>query len=658
MNKFKLTNGTDTVNFLSGNESAGALIQSWEPESATYKDDGVVNSPIADGTRLAFKRWQWPTESIDFAVYRDTRALVISRIREIETLIQQAINFWDESHHENNPVWVEAFVDGEEGSRYALVIDARLVGRPNPYAQPFGMRAGGSSTGIMTLNFVRTHWQDQEPGSLSANIVQADNNYVSTNDIDQPVDLQTWVWASPMYNSDANINTITTFGNGGTGLSGNVYDTLTDFFVDWTVGDYVEFAAPALYRSIAFNIGNPASSALGLTFEYDTGAGFSTLTSMQDGTNGMTESGVMLFTPPGDWDTTTYAIRITLSAKNGVTSSPTRNPSTFREFSPNQPFFIVPGATTTGDIEDALKVKMFVPNIQSGLRKLVVGSRSLDRGGTDFLSYINISSDASANDAQVTVTAISGSFTSTHSSTDDLLLVTPGKEGLKVTDPGFPSAGEICDITINSSIADAYRGRFRVFVRVLFELSSAGYDDWYLYGYTSTSAGNYTNLIGETLYNRANYFTSTLSDLVYFDMGIADIYGQKNLATSVGGEDLVITLGGGVTNSDADTPAYMTLIDIILIPTDEIYFELDLEGREGYVVTIDSATDPVRTLCYLENDSGNFIGQVPLITPGKIETESGQDTRFYLIELNNIRSGNFNIFGVQVNRVKRYLGFR
>ena len=670
MNKLKLTNGTDTVNFLSGNEYSGVRIFDWTPEIATYKDQGVTtSSPLTDGRRLVMKRWEWPVESVDFVIYGASKANVISKMRQIDELLLQAANYWDESHHEGDPVWVEMRADGESASRYALVLNGSVVGRPNPFAQPYGQPDGGSSTGVMTLNILRTHWQDQIPGNVSDNVAQLTMSYSSPSSLSQP-GAEEWVYIGNYHNPLYNIDSITTYGAGGTGLWTSAYDTLTDYFVDWTVGDYIEFISDDPFYSVALDVGNPASTPLGLRVDYYNSdlAGWYEITE-SDGTFGMTQPGVI------SWDfdrisSPTFPahevtrVRIVLTATNGVGSSPGRKNSGFREFSPNRSYVTIPSATA-GDIQDVFSVSLLSYDYA---QRVYAGSRQTARG-SGFESTVNLTNVSGYSPAHITVTADSASFTSTFKSSNDLLSVaTSGTAPVygSTTLGGESTKTDMFTVTIDSAYLSEWQGKYRAFVRLITDES--GGEDY------SIVRMDLEQNIGPSGYNakasEAGVIAAAGSDLysaTHVDFGIISILDQKVLPVG-STADLSITLRAWRAES-ASTPK-MAFLELVLIPVDEMYFEHDVDfthnvdpNPDPLVYVADSAVDPsAYALYYLEDQDGTYLGPIPKPVDRQLAFESGQEANLYFFIVQNDQTtpdtSREIAHGVKVKRVKRYLYLR
>jgi hypothetical protein len=159
---FIITDGTTSIDLL---DAKSWTVKSWHPEMAQPKGGGIFrSSPLVDGRRLSMRKFDNAIESVTLVVSSTSENRLIYELQELSRLLQKATEYWTSSW-QNEPVWIEAQGPCEEERRYAIIMDYRMSGFNNPYAQPFFSAFSASAMDNIILSLERGHWQDVAPGS-------------------------------------------------------------------------------------------------------------------------------------------------------------------------------------------------------------------------------------------------------------------------------------------------------------------------------------------------------------------------------------------------------------------------------------------------------------------------------------------------------------
>ena len=157
-----VTDGTTSIDLLG---ARGWSIKSWFPEIAQPKGGGIFrSSPLVDGRRLSMRKFDNPIETLTMVLADEDQDSAIYELQELMRLLQKATEYWT-SNWQNEPVWLEAQGPRETERRYAIIMDYRLTGMNNPYAQPFFGPCTVAAMDNMILAIERGHWQDIIPGN-------------------------------------------------------------------------------------------------------------------------------------------------------------------------------------------------------------------------------------------------------------------------------------------------------------------------------------------------------------------------------------------------------------------------------------------------------------------------------------------------------------
>lgn len=160
----KITNGTDTVDLLAGQDEYGLHLAEWEPATAGYKGGGAFrDSPLAHGRRIVGKYFENVIETMTIAVKGNSADDMAFRLSQLRQLLEQASDYWI-APYPTTPVWLIAKASKETNTRYALVQQGRVATDKNYYATPFLQPGCDAAMPDLQLTIERGHWQSSEPG--------------------------------------------------------------------------------------------------------------------------------------------------------------------------------------------------------------------------------------------------------------------------------------------------------------------------------------------------------------------------------------------------------------------------------------------------------------------------------------------------------------
>lgn len=160
---FKITNGTDTVDFFGG----PFYLSNWRPAIAKYKSGGIfLDSPLATGRDLAYRTFDNATERIDLKMRADSADDAAYYTNKLMTLAEEAAEH-SLSGGAFDPVWIEVKASKESNTRYALVKKAELTDLENPFSQPFLQANCATVMDNLVLIVERGEWTSSPPGGTN-----------------------------------------------------------------------------------------------------------------------------------------------------------------------------------------------------------------------------------------------------------------------------------------------------------------------------------------------------------------------------------------------------------------------------------------------------------------------------------------------------------
>jgi hypothetical protein len=367
-------------------------------------------------------------------------------------------------------------------------------------------------------------------------------------------------------------------------LNDNVY-----FGTDTSLNDTGPF------NSLIFDLSTGASAATSytITIEYWNGA-WVTLTA-QDGTNQLSQIGLnaIVWEPPSDWATTSvngvtgYWVRARLSALTGAFTNPIQQ--TRDIYSVNTPYIEMASTETLGNVDSLALIQVANRSEGSGgtpalaTNRLLIGVKPYVNFES-FRAFLNFADEQNPSGVTVDETVDGDSATSFVAS----LSAATGRAIF--FDAGLATLSTMADrvtITLSTTIARAYYGTYRCFVRGKQTGGTAGEVTMRLKVITGSGGISY---LTDTQATRS----TTDHELIEFD-DVINIPVSSQFTSSELGDETSITLQIATSAADADFYAY----DLFLLPTDNFYVDaLDAANTaasaagNGERVTIDSISVP------------------------------------------------------------------
>lgn len=161
-----------TLRLISGNDSielmnaTGALYAGWAPSFAPYKSV-FADSAMADERRLVYQKKGSTIETISLHIRAQCQDDAIDLLRRIELILVEVRNYWTKPPSANiDPVYIKVKASNETNPRYAILLDGRVEGHGDPFAQPF-FGTGGAVLSDLSLLLERGQWSDEIPGQAT-----------------------------------------------------------------------------------------------------------------------------------------------------------------------------------------------------------------------------------------------------------------------------------------------------------------------------------------------------------------------------------------------------------------------------------------------------------------------------------------------------------
>lgn len=164
-----LSDGTTTLNFFDPVVN-GLKLYDWDPKTAQWKNGGVFqDSPISDGRRLRFRKYQTVEEDMKVYVVGSSADDVSAKLQALIDMLEDAVSYWEDKHS-NVPVTLASKANAETGTRYALVHSYTIGDLPYIYSGPLELGADADNIAYQSamaieLTIERGHWQSTIPGT-------------------------------------------------------------------------------------------------------------------------------------------------------------------------------------------------------------------------------------------------------------------------------------------------------------------------------------------------------------------------------------------------------------------------------------------------------------------------------------------------------------
>lgn len=162
--KLEISDGTTTVNLLTGSGQTGFSLRNWDPAVIQPKGGGVFqDSPLAAGRRLVYAVDATAVEDLTVDINDYDQDGLIAQAQDLMRLLLKA-RAYQSTEFQDEPVWIRARSNCETNDRYALIINWAIPQLSNPYAQPFVSASEISTMDEISLQLERGHWRANEPG--------------------------------------------------------------------------------------------------------------------------------------------------------------------------------------------------------------------------------------------------------------------------------------------------------------------------------------------------------------------------------------------------------------------------------------------------------------------------------------------------------------
>ena len=485
----EVSNGTDTVSFL--NEGSGFVLDSWFPKITQPKEGGIYkDSSLADGRQLAMIRYANVQEEFTLKITGSNPNALSRNLRKLRKLLNEANTYWL-SGFAYTPVWLAVKGKDEAYVRYSIVTGWSYPEENNPFHPPVGGTVVLPSMNNFEIMIERRPaWTPNQPGTdtaIKAGVTQSYDGRLLGNVDDAGV-------ADPTTAAEVFFSNKHTFTN------------LTDIYEDdaggWS-GNFLDLALPhrllpdvpvagdAIYFGIdtAVASSGPFSSLItdiktavtGVTGEWQywssVGPGWVQFgaNELADNTVGFTILGVLgvFWDHPANWITANLLAEEGGTAPNitgwwvryvvtGV-ASPTGGEQQNRNiYSVTWPYIEVQDDQITGELPALLRARIRNESNFSNDKAydkyidwLICGVRGVDRGA-DFTAYIPLADTQLISGQSI---ALGG-----NAAYIDDVRYSPRGRCIEFTPPA-PGVSGVFTVTLDNTIANQYKGRFRMFLR-------------------------------------------------------------------------------------------------------------------------------------------------------------------------------------------------
>jgi hypothetical protein len=430
------------------------------------------------------------------------------------------------------------------------------------------------------------------------------------------------------------------------------------------------------FSSVVFDIATPASATTSYTivWEYYNGA-WASLT-CHDETSQLSEVGVkgVFWKMPSDWTTvavdsvTGYWIRARVSALTGTPTTPTQQ--TRDIYSVASPFVEIEANQTTGNIDALIQLKAHNRATEDGpggsnpllyTNRLLCGVKET-ANHANFRAYLNFADEQNPEGVTVDVTVDPDSATSIEA--DSNLSSATGRRVF--FDASVANAGnglnnweERVSIDLGPTVARDFYGTYKVFLRLKQQGGSAGEVNIRLK--TVSGSGGISAVSGpqETV-------STTDHELMKFDAPLVLPVASQMTPDELG-DQTSITVEINTAATDAD----LYLYDLVLIPTDETW--VDLEDRantaessveSGRRLLVDSVTIPKFPTRAIVQDmvSNSNIAEWRVDGNGPISLPAKKEVRLWFLAARTVSAGSTTwlsepemCHSISISRTNRWL---
>jgi hypothetical protein len=481
--EFYITDGTTEVDMLDY-----FYMINWRPRITQYKDGGVYrDSPLSDGRTMAYRRYGNVGEAIQFHARATNPDSLAGALRRLRNLLESAAAYWF-TDHQSAFVYIGARAEGESKTRYVILVAATVPEDDDPYSSEVFDCEYVLAKGL-TLAFERLpFWLLEVPSEEMAVELSALQAYNSINfgNVDwNGARVPTTAAEVFFRNGHAQANITHIFIDDGGSFSSNQISQTADFPLlpdDPVEDDAVYFGCQTSlddsgpFSNLVFDIGTGAFQLL-VAWEFWNGSAWTAFDAAMpildvfDGTSSFTLTGVNSVV----WmDTETWAA----NAINGVTAYWVRARVTTIGVNPTPPiqqnrlpysvvwpYVEVQSDQLVGDVPAVLRLKIFNKSCVDVNREpqlyadhIIIGARSVERGA-NFTPYLNI-----ANTQNISGIAAAAGVNGSFVAEKDYSMTGIVGRWLPTGEVTTPEAA--FRITLDSTIANEYAGRYHAYLRV------------------------------------------------------------------------------------------------------------------------------------------------------------------------------------------------
>lgn len=485
-----INNTTEIDSLGSSGSASGIILLSWEPALAPWKE--ISTTPfLSDGSNLLVRNFEDITETMTFGIAGTSQNDVTTKLQNFIALLELGVAY--EMGNYDYPTYIKVKPNSTTNTSYGRIKKYKIDKIPQvigdtPFSTGVSVYGTRQSSGMptITIAFSIPWYQDVAPGSVNTTLIQTVETFATitrgTVDSAQATDPKAQVFVAPKYNV-ANITHAFRFDTSASSFSANLVNAALPqslYPSPIGVGDILYLGCQigvdndGPITNIAFDIGTAASAAMTLAVEYHNGTTWASVSDLYDGTVGFSLTGVRIITFTPDPSMTTVAInsvtaawiRIRIAALNGNSTIPTQVNRNI--YSVTWSHAEIPSTQIKGQIPALISLRAKSLTNNGGVHRLVMGLRKSSRG-TNFRAYWNAAITNPQNPSGITVDpggtfgggdfpeAVSGAYPSGR-----------GIEVAAITGTGSPlteGAGP-CTFTIDSSVANQYRGKFKAFLGI------------------------------------------------------------------------------------------------------------------------------------------------------------------------------------------------
>lgn len=545
-----ITDGATTVNLLSAKVDYQLRAGGWSQSDPELKQIRR-QSQFAEGESLILSNPGNIIETFTIAIYGASHDGIATNLQNLATLQREAKEF-QTTRWQTTPVYLTAKTANETNTRYALVVQIRVVNLPSLQDVFFNNQSAIPQATIIVER--EPYWRGVIPMSalptaLTIGAPQAPGTQADATE-QYITNFRDTFALTHIYNED---NSLGTFSANLIASSSFNYYTVA---ATPALNDAVYFGSTqGPFRQVVINIGVAGVFNAAMTWEIWTGAAWvstvnyiSTDTlALQSGSAPVGTHLIVVESPVG-WATTTingvsaYWIRVRITSFTSWTTSPTQTGQVV--YNPRDAYISVANTQIDGDVDAIGLLKYFHQvNRSDGLAFIAFGIKS--HGLTSFISRFNF---GAGNPAAWTIT--NGSDTTTVADTQS-----PGGSRASCTFTGTTAAAERVRVSTvtNQNIIDL-QGRYHAYLRCQQIGGTVGAVSVYLrqtYALITDGPAVSPKAVG--------------GGIEILDLGAIEILGSRILGAETGNLDLRLSIIASATSTTPDLYIY----DLCLIPTDE-----------------------------------------------------------------------------------------